>query len=95
MVVDLNELLPVILYVALIVLVVILIVLGIKLIRTLKKLDIVIEDINSKMNRVDGLFNIIDRTTDFASSISDKVVSSISSFINVLVRRKRGNDEDE
>ena len=95
MTVDINELLGIILYIVLIILVIIFIVLGIKLIRTLNKVDKVIDDVNVKMSKVDGVFDIIDKTTNYATSISDKIFGGISSFINVLFRRKKGNDEDE
>lgn len=94
MTVNLNELLVVMLYIMLIVLVIILIILGIKLIKTLKKVDTVIDDVNSKMTKVDGVFNIIDKTTDYASNMSDKIISAISNFINVLLRKKKGNDDN-
>lgn len=95
MVVDLNQFFTILLYLGLIVLIVIFIILGIKLIKTLKKVDEVIDDVSEKMNKVDGVFNIIDKTTDYASSISDKIIGAVSNFINVLIRRKKGNDEDE
>lgn len=95
MTIDLNDLLTIILYLSLIILIIIFIVLGIKLIKTLKKVDGVIDDVNSKMNKVDGVFDLIDRTTDYASNISDKVIGAITSFINVLFHRKKGNDDDE
>lgn len=95
MTVDLNSLLTIILYIALIVLVIIFIVVGIKLIKTLKKVDAVIEDVNVKMDKVDGVFNIIDRTTDYAATISDKIIGGISKFINTLIFKKKGNDDDE
>lgn len=95
MIIDLNALLQIILYLTLITLVIILIVLGIKLIKTLRKVDDVIDDVNKKMLKVNGLFNIIDKTTDYASTISDKLINAISNFINVLFRKKKGNDEDE
>lgn len=95
MVVDLNQFFTILLYLGLIALIVIFIILGIKLIKTLKKVDEVIDDVSSKMNKVDGVFNIIDKTTDYASSISDKIIGVVSNFINVLIRRKKGNDEDE
>ena len=95
MMVDLNQFLEIMLYVVLIILIVIFIVLGIKLIRTLGKVDKVIEDVNGKMTKVDGIFNIIDKTTDYASTISDKIISGISNFISVLVRKKKGNDDNE
>ena len=95
MLVNLNELLTLILFVLLIVLVIIFIALGIKLIRTLKKVDEVIDDVNGKMNKVNGVFEIIDRTTDYASSISDKIINALSNFVSVLFRKKKGNDDDE
>lgn len=95
MIIDLNALLQIILYLTLITLVIILIVLGIKLIKTLRKVDDVIDDVNKKMLKVNGLFNIIDKTTDYASTISDKLINAISNFINVLFRKKKGNDDDE
>lgn len=95
MMIDLTEFLAILLYFGLIVLVIICIVLGINLIKTLKKVDKVIDDVNGKMNKVNGVFDIIDRTTDYASSISDKIISAISSFVGVLLRKKKGNDDDE
>jgi len=95
MVIDLNAFLEIILYLSLITLIIILIVLGIRLMRTLRKVDNVIDDVNNKMGKVDGLFNIIDRTTDYASTISDKVINGIASFISVLFKKRKGKEEDE
>lgn len=93
--IDLNSFLQILLYFGLIVLVIILIVLGIKLIGTLKKLDTVIDDVNGKMHKVDGVFNIIDKTTDYAASVSDKIIGGIAGIINGLFKKKKGNDFDE
>lgn len=95
MIVNLNELLTLVLFVLLIILVIIFITLGIKLIRTLRKVDEVIDDVNGKMNKVNGVFEIIDKTTDYASSISDKIINTLSNFVSVLFRKKKGNDDDE
>ena len=95
MTINLDDALVITIYLALIILIIILIILGIKLIKTLKKVDGVIDDVNGKMNKVDGIFDIIDRTTDYAATISDKFIGAISSFINVLLRKKKGKDEDE
>lgn len=93
--ININELLTIILYIFLIVLIIIFIILGIKLIRTLKRVDNVIDDVNMKMSKVNGIFDIIDRTTDFAASISDKIIGSLSKFVNVLMRKKKGKDKNE
>ena len=95
MMIDVNEFLAILLYIVLIILVIVFIVLGIKLMKTLSKVDKVIDDVNGKMTKVDGIFDIIDRTTDYASSISDKIISGITSFVSILFKKKKGNDEDE
>ena len=95
MTIDLNQFLGLILYICLIVLVIVFIVLGIRLIKTLNKVDSVIDDVNGKMNKVNGVFDIIDKTTDYASTISDKIIGAISSFVNLLLRKKKGNDDNE
>ncbi len=95
MTIELNELLPILLYLFLIILVIILIILGIKLIKTLTKIDDVIDDVNGKMRKVNGVFEIIDKTTDYASTISDKIVNGISNFVNSLFKKKKGNDDED
>ena len=95
MLVDLNYLLNLILFILLIVLVIIFIILGIRLIKTLKKVDNVIEDVNVKLSKVNGVFDIVDKTTDYASSISDKIISFVSNAINKLLKKKKGDDFDE
>ncbi len=93
--INLEELLPIILYIALITLIIFSIAFIIRLIKTLSKVDIILDDVNRKMIKVDGLFDIIDRTTDYASNISDKIIGAISNAINFVFRRKRGRNEDE
>lgn len=93
--IDLSVVLPAILYICLIVLVIILIVFVIRLIRTLNKVDDLLDDCNRKLIKLDGMFSLIDSATDYASSLSDKVISYISNGVNVLFRRKKGKKEDE
>ena len=95
MTINLYDLLQILLYGSLIVLVIVWIVLGIRLIGTLKKFDCVIDDVNEKINNVNGVFNIIDKTTDYASSISDKIIAIISNFISGKFKKKKGNDDNE
>ena len=59
----LNEVFPVILYGLLIILVVVLIILVVKLIKTISKVDLVVDDVNLKVKKLDGVFNIVDNIT--------------------------------
>ena len=47
------------------------------------------------MNKVNGVFDIIDKTTDYAATIGDKVIDGISKAVNFLFFKKKGRDEDE
>lgn len=93
--IELESLLPILLYISLIVLVITVIIFVIRLIKTLDKVDIILDDVNSKMIRVDGLFSLIDRTADYAATLSDKVISLATNGINFLFKRKKGRDDDE
>ena len=53
--IDLEQLLPILLYISLIILVIFLIVLIIRLIKTLNRVDIILDDVNRKMIKVDGM----------------------------------------
>lgn len=95
MTIDLSTLLPTLLYICLIVLVIVFIVFGIKLIKILDKTDEILDDVEKKIDQVDGVFEMIDRTTTYANTISDRIIDAIASFIGNIFRKKRGRDEDE
>ncbi len=83
----------VILYVLGSILLVALIILVIKLMKTLKKVDIAIDDLNEKSRKLDGVFTIIDTTTDTISAVSDKIVGVLIKGISNLFKRKKKEDE--
>lgn len=95
--VTINDVLPVILYILGSILLVILIILGVKLINTMNKINIVVDDINRKSKSLDGLFSIIDVTTDKLALLSDRMVDGITFIIRKLFSRKKRkeNDSDE
>ena len=77
----LNEVLPIILYILGSILLGILIVLGIKLINVMNKMEKVVDDINTKVSSLNGVFSIIDATTDKLALLSDRMVDGISLII--------------
>ena len=84
------EILPIILYVLGSILLVVLIILGIKLIITMNKIENVVDDITKKVKSLDGLFSIIDMTTDKLAMLSDRIVDMVTVFIKKVFRRKEG-----
>ena len=92
----LQTLLPIIIYILLIVLLIIGIVLGIKAIKLLNKADLVVDDVNNKMKSLNGLFSLIDYTTDKVVTITDKVVDGVSGFLGKIFKNKHSvRDEEE
>lgn len=90
----LNEVLPIILYLLGSILLGILIVLGIKLINVMNKMEKVVDDINTKVSSLNGVFSIIDATTDKLALLSDRMVDSISLIIRKLFAKKKKNNKE-
>ena len=64
----------------------------------MNKVDKVVDDVNDKVQSLNGLFNLIDYTTDKIVSVTDRVVDGVSGFIGSLFggrRRKNTDDEEE
>lgn len=76
-----------------IILLVVLIILGIRLIQVLNKFDSVIDDISEKVDSFNGLFRVIDNTTNALTVVSDKVIGVISGIISKIFNKKK-NEED-
>ncbi len=94
--ININEFFSIVLNISLIVLVLFSIILVYKLIKTLIKLDKVVDDVNLKVNKLNGLFDIVDTATDTLSSISEKMVSLVSTGVLGFVNRfKRKGDKNE
>ena len=81
----LLDFLPIVIYFLLIIFLIIGIILGIKLIITLDKVEKVVEDVNDKVQTLNGFFHIIDYTTDKIAFATDKVVDTIASVFNKLL----------
>ena len=82
------EWLTVVLYVLGSILLVVLIILGIKLIITMNKIEVVVDDINKKVKTLDGFFSLVDTTTDKLAMLSDKFVDMTSSLVKKIFKRK-------
>lgn len=90
---EILDALQIILYILGSILLIVLIILGIKLIITMNKIENVVDDINVKVNKLNGLFTIIDLTTDKLVLFSDKLVEGISSLIRKLFSKKKRKDD--
>ena len=70
----------------------------IKLFGTLSRINKTLDEVNTKVEKLNGVFNIIDTTTDYLSLLSDKLVDKVTNVISSLFSKKdkkEGEDEDE
>lgn len=91
----LQEALPMTLYVLGIILLILSIIIGIKIINTMNKVEVLVDDVNEKVASLGRFFHLIDFTTDKLSFLSDKIVDKISTFIINLFKRKKKKEEEE
>lgn len=91
----LNIVLPVLLYSFGIILLIVLIILGMKAIRILEKMDLVVDDISRKVSTLDGFFYAIEKATDGINSITDKVSYTVINMISKIFRKKKKGKEEE
>lgn len=62
------------------------------------KVDEVLDNMQRKVNSLNGLFSVIDFTTDKISAFSDRVVDLVSGFITRIPgkgKRKKYESEDD
>lgn len=91
-----NDMFPSILYLLGCILLIVLIILGIRLINTLNRVDTLIDDVNNKSTKLNGLFDIVDNTADALASVSDIAVGFITNSVRkVLNKRKKEDKENE
>ena len=89
MMIDASLFLQLLLYVLGSILLVVLIVLGVKLIITMNKIENIVDDINGKVKSLNGIFSVIDMTTDKLALLSDKTISFISDMIKKIFNKRK------
>lgn len=90
------EILPIVIYLLLIVLLIIGIILGIKCIITMEKIDTVVDSVNKKVESLNGVFNIIDYTSDKLSLFTDRIVDLGGNLFNkIFLKKKKKKHEGE
>lgn len=92
--IDFSLFLQLMVYIFLIALIIIFIILGVRLLKVLTKVDKLVDQVEERIQKTDNIFGLIDKTADFASNVSDKIISGIFHFVSNIFKKK-GNDENE
>lgn len=88
-----GEIFTIILFALLCIFVVVLIILGIKLIAILNKADDLLDDVNAKMEKLNGIFNLIDKTSEVIENASDKIARGITRSVSALFRKNKKKED--
>lgn len=91
----LETYLPVCIYILLIILLVIGIMIGVRLINTMDKVDGIVDNVERKVNSLNGFFNVVDFTTDKISIFTDRVVDTFTGLIGKIGHRKNSKKKIE
>lgn len=86
------EILPMIIYLLLIVLLIILIVLGIKIIIVVDKTDKLLTDVQDKVSSFNGVFKLIDLTSEKISVGVSTIIENIIRLVNKLFKKRKDDD---
>jgi len=98
---SLMEFFSIIIYTLSIIIMVLLMVLIVKLIHTVDKANIILDDVERKTKSLNGLFHVIDGVTDTLSVFTDTAVSTIVQIFGKILPKRRKKkikkeiDEDE
>ncbi len=92
--IDASTFLLIILYILGSVLLVALIVLVLKLINTITRINLMIDEVDKRVAKFDRIFRVADVLTDNMALVSDKLVDGISGMIRNVFKRKKGKEDD-
>lgn len=87
--------LPACVNILLIVLLIVGIVLGVRLINTLNRINEVIDNVEAKVNSLNGLFNVINFTTDKITAIGDRVVEGVNGLIKRFSKKRYSSEMED
>lgn len=91
----LDAFLPIIIYILLIVLIILLIVIAIKIIKAMNKVQIIVDNVNDKVESLNNFFHVIDGVSSKINLLGDRFINFIVSIFNKIFKKKEKGKEDE
>ncbi|MBE6155275.1 MAG: hypothetical protein E7164_00785 [Firmicutes bacterium] len=91
----LSQILPIVIYILLIGLLIIGIIIGIKLIITMNKVEKIVNNVENKVNSLNGLFNIIEITSGKITGVYERIIDIVSGIVDKLFIGKGNRKEDD
>lgn len=91
----LLDFLPIIIYILLIILLSVSIYLLVRAIRITNRVELLLDDLEEKVNSLNGFFKIIDFTTDRISIISEKIIEGVITLVKKLFHKRKEEESNE
>ena len=91
----LSEVLPIFVYTLLCGFLIICIIIGVKLIKTMNKVQMIVDDVEKKVNSLNGIFSVIEMTSNKVATIYDRLISGVWAIVDKFISKKERKDEDE
>lgn len=92
---SLSSILPIVIYVLLIIFLTIAIILGIKAVFMLDKVNLLVEDVTTKVKTLDRIFKVIDLASDKVTAVGESIISYTTKLFGKMFRKKMKDMEDD
>lgn len=84
----LSQALPILIYILISIFLIILIIFGIKGLQLLKKIDILVNDVQTKVQSLSKLFDMVSVISNLTGKVADSVIDLLKNKLNGLLDRK-------
>ena len=91
----LQTFLPILLYILCAVLLGVLIYLVIKLLDTVDKVNVILDDVEDKSQQLNGLFDACENVGDTVNGVSFKIANMFSKIVGTVAKKKRRKIEED
>lgn len=92
---ELNLLLGIITNIFTILLLVVAIIIGIRIIGLTDKAEKILDDVEEKINSLNGIFNVVNKVSLGMDAIGNKITSTITNLVSKVSKKKKEEKEDE
>jgi len=90
----LQTFLPICVYFLLIILIIVGIILGVRLIDLIERANSVLDNVEGKVNSLNGFFNILDFTTNKVEGFTARVFDLSSKLVKKALKNKKNKEDD-
>ena len=92
---EMSLILGIITYIFTIILLIVAIIIGIRIIGLTDKAEIILDDVEKKVNSLNGIFNVVDKVSLGMEKIGNKITGTITNLISKVFKKKKEEEEDE